>query len=86
MLCGKNKMMYYRQCKLRQESWRGNETLLTTWIPEQFAHVGKKLRLQDKNGVWSAGWQVLEVGARQTEEYVVDNERDYLKQREASDI
>lgn len=51
------------------------------WIPESFAKVGKFLRVGD-----SDGWQVIHAHSRQSEEYLMRHERDYLTERRASDI
>jgi len=71
-----NKSMTYCQCKLRK-----GDITTTTWIPEKYAIKGKYIKLLDDNG-----WEVLEVGIPMGEEYVVGHERDFKKQREASDI
>ena len=73
--------IYYKQCRLL----RGNE-LLTTWLPEEFASVGKSLRLKNAR-TWEGGWTVVRVdGPRLSEEYISEHSRDFLHQREASDI
>ena len=48
----------------------------TSYIPQQFAKLGKTLKLKDDNGQWSVGWVVDCVGA-----CVVEGERvpDYRK-------
>ena len=46
--------MYYRQCELKR-----GETRMTSWIPEEFAKVGKVLKLKDVDG-----WVVFSVGER----------------------
>lgn len=48
----------YQQCRLR----RGN-TYTVSWIPAQFAVVGKVLKLKDNNDVWVDGWIVESAGA-----------------------
>lgn len=42
----------YKQCKLTREN-----TYTVSWIPAEFAVVGKRLRLRE-NGVWQDGWVV----------------------------
>jgi hypothetical protein len=32
--------------------------MFTSWIPEQYAHVGKVLKFRDDEGVWDDGWIV----------------------------
>jgi hypothetical protein len=46
--------MFYRQCSLER---KGTKT--TSWIPEEFAKVGRVLRLKDEDG-----WVVTSVGDR----------------------
>jgi len=66
-----------RQCRLQ----RGG-MIQTAWIPEKFAGVGKFVKICGEDG-----WGVIYVGERRTP-YSEVNERgrDYLRQREASDI
>lgn len=68
--------MNYCQCKIKKGSI---ET--TAWIPEKYAQVGKFIKIFDDNG-----WEVMKVGLPMGEEYVLGHERDFTKQREASDI
>lgn len=73
-------MTTYRQCILE----KGNVST-TSWIPSKFAIKGKFIKLKD-NGKWVNGWEVIEVGTEMAEKTVIERSRDYLKQREASDI
>ncbi len=66
----------YCQCKLM----KGN-TEMTAWIPEKRANKGKYIKILDDDG-----WQVMEVGSKMDEKYVIGHERDFDKQRDASDI
>jgi hypothetical protein len=59
--------------------------IYVSWIPEKFAIKGKVLKLK-LNDIFEDGWKVIFVGSRQEAEIVEENERDYLKQREVSDI
>lgn len=71
----------YRQCIMTKSS--GQSILqVTSWIPEQFAKIGKYLKLKDDDG-----WKVISVGSVVYDEQTV-NERsqDYKKTRLASDI
>ena len=74
-------MIYYRQCFLQKESQS-----TTSWIPEQFAHLGNVIKLKNKNDGWDDGWKVVGIGIRQAEDLVLDNSQDYKRQRAASDI
>lgn len=73
--------MLFRQCLLRKE-----DRVLTTWIPDSFASVGKLLKLKNDNGEWDDGWKVVETYNRVSEKEVIDNSRDFMRQRKASDI
>lgn len=91
-------MNYYRQCILhkiarnylstspRDFSGEWMTVKQTSWIPEQFAHVGNYVQLKNADGVWDNGWQIDEVGARAPENQVLENSRDWKHQRKASDI
>jgi hypothetical protein len=59
--------------------------IYVAWIPEKFAIKGKVLKLK-LNDIFEDGWEVIFVGSRQEAEIVEENERDYLKQREISDV
>jgi hypothetical protein len=55
-----SKTIYYRQCQLARPYERG-EMRLTSWIPEEFAVAGKRVRLRDDGG-WQDGWVVRFAG------------------------
>lgn len=70
-------MTYYRQCTLTK-----GQTSEVSWIPEQYAVLGKYLRIEDDNG-----WKVMTVGAtRLAGDYLQARERDYLNHRKVTDI
>ena len=73
---------HYKQCTLRQlkSNW-----VRTSWIPEQFAVEGRILEIKEGEE-WTDGWKVVDVFTRASEDYVREHERDYTRQREASDI
>jgi hypothetical protein len=72
---------FYRQCSLR----KGNVTRVS-WIPDCFAEVGKVLQLRSPKGVWDNGWVVETASPPMDAKTVENNARNYIKQREASDI
>jgi hypothetical protein len=72
---------FYVQCELR----RVNGQIDMAWIPEQYARKGKFLRIRN-HGKWENGWEVTAVYSRKHADEVLENERLYLVQREASDI
>jgi hypothetical protein len=80
--------MFYKQVvvkKMNEESAYGEFFIHHCWVPEQFAKVGKFLRILI--GVdWENGWEVIEVGERKEEQFVLEDSQDYKHQRKASDI
>lgn len=76
-------MINYVQCQLQNKS--RNQV---SWIPEEFAKIGKILELKDygKKKKWSKGWEVISVGIKRSHAYVLDREMNYKKTRKASDI
>jgi len=56
----------------------------TAWIPEEYAVVGKLVKIKD-NDAWSDGWAVRQTWTTKSKEWVEQHQRDYLKQRKASD-
>lgn len=68
---------FFKQCRLRK-----NNIETTSWIPEKFAKKGNFVKLKENDG-----WEVVFVSEmRQTEEECITRERDFTKQRKASDI
>lgn len=76
---------YHRQCKVSRQK-NGKVEVLVTWLPEEYAKVGKVLELEMESGVWENGWAVCEVHARKKTKEVAERSRDHLKHRLASDI
>ena len=59
-----SKKTYYRQCRLTK-----NGSFLVEWLPEQFAVVGKTLKLRnDKDDAWDNGWLVTGAGKNKVDE------------------
>lgn len=77
--------MNYRQCLLCRKTADGEERQYS-WIPEPFCVKGKVLKLKNDEGVWTNGWVVLEAWEPRPAKYVEAHERDYKKNRKASDI
>jgi hypothetical protein len=74
---GAKVMQMYRHCRLK----RGRAQTLS-WLPVEFAKVNHVVRLKDVDG-----WRVVSVGdVLISEDYLRTHERDYLSQRQASDI
>lgn len=78
-------MEYSRQCILEKPLTKEGVLRQVSWIPEAFAKIGKFLRLRE-NDVWENGWQVVQVGGRQSKQERIDRGNDHKKQRRASDI
>lgn len=72
----------YTQCKLKKEN-----TYQTSWIPSEFAKVGKILKLKDEDtGVWTDGWVVEAAYNTRSWQEVNKASQQYKHQRKASDI
>jgi len=76
-----NKSKTYTQCLLSL-----NEKQDVAYIPSQYAKVGKILKIKDDTNAWINGWKVEKTYFSEDEEYVLSHERDWDKQRKASDI
>ena len=76
---------FYCQCELRKPVSKDSYQTNIAWIPEKFAVMNKFVKIKTENG-WDEGWQVTYVGAKQKADLVEAKERDYLRQRKASDI
>ena len=80
-----SKAKFYCQCKLHKKAEEGVRVLVT-WLPESKAVKGKWLKLKQEDGTWDDHWQVMEVWAKMAAPAVEAGERDWTKQREASDV
>lgn len=78
--------VYYKQCTFSSPTTSG-ELMETAWLPEKFATEGQKVYFGKKSDKPERIWTVISAGDhRVSEKYLVDHERDYKTQREASDI
>lgn len=93
----------YTQCRLEKPTADG-KLVETSWIPSQFAKVGKKLALrtvptrpdcfsgmgefpdESRASAWDNGWIVVEVGITKPSSWLNEHSRDWIRQRQASDI
>lgn len=75
----------YVQCLLTKNVNVGNLKTIS-WIPSQFAEKYRVLKLQSDDGSWSDGWLVQEIYGTNSAEFILTHERDFAKQRKASDI
>ena len=78
-------MDFHRQCRLSRQN-KGKMETITTWLPEEFAKIGKVLELETSGGEWENGWAICEVFSRKKTKEVAERERDYKKHRLNSDI
>lgn len=82
----KSKQIYYRQCQYECDHSAGKRMGIS-WLPESLAEVGKTIFFGSKDQKNKKFWTITSVGKeRKSETYLKDHERDYLSQREASDI
>lgn len=79
------KTQTYTQCIMHLWISETSKMIYTAWIPSQLAKVGRSLEIKIE-GEWTTGWVVAEKGAVKDAAYVEEHERDYTRQREASDI
>lgn len=80
------KQVWYRQCVLASPTEEG-QLKQVAWIPEKFAQEGRKIYLGKKTKTPDRIWIVEKVSpTRQSGDYLAEHERDYLTQRDASDI
>lgn len=79
------KQKYYCQCRLKKVLKLGEISHEVSWIPEKFAQKGRLLKIK-RNGVWDNGWEVINVWDKKSRDEVMEMSRNYLHQREASDI
>jgi hypothetical protein len=78
--------MNYVQCLLFNYRICDDVIKTVAWIPENFANLHKVIKLKRDDGTWSDGWHVKEIYSMHTEDFVKYHERDFTRQREASDI
>lgn len=76
---------FHRQCKLSRQK-NGKVEILVTWLPEEYAKVGKVLEIEMESGEWENGWAVCEVHTRKKSKEVAERERDHRKHRSVSDV
>jgi len=82
----KNKTTWFKQCTF-ETPCEGGRTVKTAWVPEQFGVIGKIVYFGKKTDKPDRLWTVISAGSqRKSGEYISDHERDYLTQRQASDI
>jgi hypothetical protein len=77
--------MKYVQCLL-SKNFDDHKLYIVSWIPKNYAIIGKTLKLKNDDGVWNFGWIVKEMFTEAEEEFILEHERDWAKQRRASDI
>jgi hypothetical protein len=76
----------YRQCVLRkaQDSAVAFRVL---WGQTPYAEVGRRVKVQEDDGTWTHGWEVVSVhGEPVSEQYIVRQRHAHTRQRRASDI
>ena len=79
-------MQYFKQVQLEKKE-RDRLEVTTTWIPEQFAHQTRWVRLKNRTGEWVSGWQIVHVGKRRVhEDELKQVDRQYLTTSDVMDI
>lgn len=75
---------YYRQVEIKKKFESGYK-MEVCWVPEKFAKVGNIIKIKI-NDNWDFDWQITQVFSRKEFDELEITERDFLKQRKASDI
>lgn len=71
------KVETYTQCRLKKQLPDNANKQTTTWLPTQYAQVGRVLELKDDKGVWEDGWRVMSAGAVLPAKVAEARERNY---------
>jgi hypothetical protein len=64
----------YRQCRLVKKI-RDGESIQTSYIPAEFARVGRVVKVREEDGAWDDGWVIRLVGGSITAEQLTELER-----------
>jgi hypothetical protein len=75
------KIDFYKQCTLRKDN-----TFTVAWIDANRAIIGETVTIKHDNGTLEDGWRVETASSPLAASIVEANERNYLKQRRASDV
>jgi hypothetical protein len=74
----------YRQCRLVKRI-RDGESIQTSYLPEEFAKVGRIVKVREDDGGWDDGWVIRIVGGSLTEAQLGELERAHRRfERETS--
>jgi hypothetical protein len=71
------KTVFYKQCKLEKQV-EGGSCHQTSYIPEEFAVVGKVLKLREE-GVWDNGWKVTFASSKRYETHDLPDSHQQIK-------
>jgi hypothetical protein len=78
---------FYRQCELRRPIGVDQFEVMISWIPDEKAKVGNIVRLRNSaEEEWSEGWLVVAAYDRRPYADLETTERDWTRQRKASDV
>lgn len=66
-----SKVIYFRQCRLEKKVENGHKCMVS-YIPDQYATVGKVLKLRDSDKNWENGWVVTGAGNKLPEDKLPD--------------
>jgi hypothetical protein len=77
---------WMKQCNMTKETENGVSNTVS-WIPEEYAKVGRILKLKNDDDVWVDGWKVVSASSgRRSYEECNERSQDYKRTRKASDI
>ena len=80
-----SKEQTYTQCEYSQAGTVDGRPIKrsdVSWIPSEFAKMGRKILIDGKDGVWT----IESVGGTKSSTDAIADSRDYLNQRKVSDI
>jgi hypothetical protein len=78
---------FYRQCELRRQVGPDQFEVMTSRIPDEKAKVGNIVRLRNSvEDEWSEGWLVVAAYGCCPYADLKITERDWTRQRKASDV
>lgn len=86
-----NKTQFYQQCHLtRYKDEFGKIKIdMVVFLPKEFIdslEPGEIFKIKQNDGTWENGWRIINAFHPFPAALVERNERDYLRQRETSDI
>jgi hypothetical protein len=80
-----SKKTWYIQCHFESPTENGKKVGIA-WLPAKFAQIGRVIYFGKKTNTPDRLWTIVAASGYISEDYLRERERDYLTQRQASDI